>query len=184
MDYEHDGEQGVAAFGGDAVTIDDVISDVIRREADYVNDPLDKGGPTRFGITAKTLGNYRNLGRFATADEVRNMPESVARAIYFDLYVQQPGFDTLPEWVLPIVVDDGVLSGQKTAAQTLQRVVGVAADGVIGPVTRRAVEKADPRRTLKRIVVERILRYVHIVLATPSQARFIEGWIVRAVSFL
>ena len=31
--------------------IDALIDDLIAREGDYVNDPADRGGPTRWGIT-------------------------------------------------------------------------------------------------------------------------------------
>lgn len=166
------------------MTIDDVITGVLEREGGFVDDPDDRGGATNMGITAATLGAYRKLGRSATSAEVRALQEPEARAIYFDLYVRRPGFETLPEWLLPIVVDDGVLSGQGTAAQTLQRAVGVKPDGVLGPVTKQAIEHADPRRVLRRIVVERIVRYVHIIVANPSQVKFASGWISRAVSFL
>ena len=39
--------------------VDDLISDIIRREGGYVNHPDDRGGPTNYGITQATLSEWR-----------------------------------------------------------------------------------------------------------------------------
>ena len=36
------------------MTKDEIIDEIIQREAGYVNHPADRGGPTNWGITAKT----------------------------------------------------------------------------------------------------------------------------------
>ena len=46
--------------------IEQILDDILRREGGYVNHPADRGGPTNFGITAQTLGNWRQLGRPTT----------------------------------------------------------------------------------------------------------------------
>lgn len=166
------------------VTIEGVITDVLSREGGFIDDPLDRGSATNRGITAATLGEYRRLGRPATVDEVRALTEAEARAIYRDRYVRAPGFDALPDWLLPIVVDDAVLSGTKTAIKTLQRVVGVVDDGLLGPKTKAAVVMKDPEATIRALVKARVLRFARIVENNPTQSRFIVGWCARALSFL
>jgi lysozyme family protein len=62
--------------------IDTILDEIIRREGGYVNHPADRGGPTKYGITAQTLGRWRKLDRPATATEVKALTETEARAIY------------------------------------------------------------------------------------------------------
>jgi len=75
-----------------SVMVESLIDDIIRREGGFVNHPADRGGPTKYGITAKTLGNWRQLGWLATSDEVATLTESEAREIYRHRYILAPGF--------------------------------------------------------------------------------------------
>ena len=51
------------------MTDDEIIARVLRFEGGFVNNPLDRGGPTNLGITASELGRIRGLGRTATVAE-------------------------------------------------------------------------------------------------------------------
>ena len=122
------------------MTVDEIIDGIIKAEGStFTNDPADPGGPTKFGITQKTLGEY--LGRKARVEEVKALTEQQARTIYLQLYVKGPGFDDLPDPLRVLVIDSGVNHGQKTAAKLLQQAVNDAAphvaplvvDGVWGP---------------------------------------------------
>lgn len=166
------------------MTIDEVIDGVLHREGGFVNDAADKGGATNYGITAATLGLHRQLGRPATVEEVKAMTVAEARDIYRQRYVVAPGFETLPAWAIPILVDDAVLSGPKAAVTTLQQVLGVPADGVLGPKTRQALAVKDPQAFVRDFAKARVLRFARIVQGNPAQARFIVGWCARALSFL
>ena len=107
---------------GSSIT-DSIINDIIAVEGEaYTNDPADKGGPTKYGITQKTLSGY--LGVVASAEDVRNMTKDMAFKIYRQRYILDPRFDML-ERISPAiaaeVIDTGVNMGPKTAAVFLQR---------------------------------------------------------------
>lgn len=167
------------------MTIDDVISGIIAREGGYVDDPADRGGSTKYGITARVLGEWRTLSRAATRLEVRTMPEYEARDIYRARYVVGPGFDKIADTALvAMLVDDGVLSGPVTAVKALQRALGQIEDGVLGGRTLAALGTANVSALRLALVKDRAIRFARIVQRDPSQAKFITGWLTRALDFL
>ena len=172
----------VHLWGTPCMTIDQILDDLIRREGGYVHDPVDRGGPTKYGITQRTLRAWR--GRAVTVDEVRRLTEEEARAIYHRRYVSEPGFTTLPDPLRAQVVDDGVMSGPRQAVRDLQRAIGrVRVDGVLGPNTRRALARQGHRVVHARLIQERTKRSFRIVKTRPDQGRFLQGWIVRITGF-
>lgn len=171
------------------MTVDDLLDDLIRREGGFVNHPADRGGPTKYGITQRTLSQW--LGRPATVEEVRTLDEETAREIYVRNYYSGPRIDTLPEIVRAQVLDIGVNSGPRTAIQMLQQVLNLAGfacdtDGVLGPQTRRACESAVSTMggfLANALAERRVIFYEQLVARRPSQAVFLTGWKARANEF-
>jgi lysozyme family protein len=56
--------------------IDAMFDDVLRREGGFVDHPADRGGPTKYGITQRTLGHY--LGRAVDRAEVEALGRPLA----------------------------------------------------------------------------------------------------------
>jgi lysozyme family protein len=163
-------------------TIDAILDDVIAREAGFVNDPDDSGGPTKFGITLRILAAWRGVD--VTADDVAALTHDDAEAIYRKKFVEDPGFLPLPDPLRAAVVDLGVQTGPVTATKILQKALGVQADGVIGPCTLAAVTHADVRRILVRFTKLRVLYLLRIMDAQPRKLKFRDGWLNRAWEFL
>ena len=162
--------------------IDQILDEVIRREGGYVHDPVDRGGPTKYGITQRTLRAWR--GQAVTAEDVRRLTRDEARAIYQRRYVDEPGFATLPDPLRAQVVDDGVLSGPRQAVKDLQRAIGgVTVDGTLGPQTRAAFARRGVAAVHARLIQVRAARIGRIVHRDPSQARFLTGWLARITAF-
>lgn len=171
-------------------TVDDLITDILRREGGYVNHPADRGGPTKFGITIKTLSRW--LGRQATVQEVMDLDEETAREIYELYYYRTPRIDTLPEDVRAQVMDIAVNSGPKRAIRFVQRVINLAGfgpadiDGVLGPQTRRMAAAAHAGMGpffSNAIMHERIAFYELVVANDETQRVFLKGWLRRAREF-
>ncbi|MFT3978580.1 MAG: glycosyl hydrolase 108 family protein, partial [Sphingomonas bacterium] len=92
--------------------IEDLIDEVIGREGGYSNNPADRGGATRWGITEKVAraNGYRG--------DMRALPRETAAAIYRRLYWQRPGYDRVAEHMPKVAAelfDTGVNMGPAVA---------------------------------------------------------------------
>lgn len=163
--------------------IDQTIDAILEREQGFVNDPADRGGATKWGITQETLTASR--GRAATPADVEALTPEEARAILRASYIERPGFLSIANAALfDAVVDCGVNMGPKRAAMLLQRALGVREDGIFGPATRAALQVLDVGLVYRRFVAERIRRYGRIISNDPRQAKFAAGWLNRAAEFV
>lgn len=158
--------------------VEKIIDLVIENEggAKVTNDPLDAGGRTQYGIAEKFHPEAWADGK-VTHDE--------ARQIYFDKYVKGPGFDQITDQrIMMQMVDFGVNSGPFVATQKLQSVLGVKVDGKLGPATLKALQDSDQRVVNNSLVAERVKLLCKICVNKPSQLRFLNGWVNRALEFL
>lgn len=166
--------------------LDTILDETLEAEGwpKFTNHPADRGGPTRGGITLATLREWR--GKPVTVDDVRNLTEAEARAIYTARYVTGPHLerivDSLLRWQ---VVDAGILSGPKRAVEWLQEVAGgLKVDGHLGPITATRVNSLSPHWLGVRYAARRTRFLASIVASNPTQARWLNGWTNRATAFL
>lgn len=108
-------------------------------EGGYSNARTDSGGPTKYGVTHKTLAAHRGVAS-VTAEQVKALKLSEAEEIYRKGYWTQSGGDILPVGLDYAAFDFGVNSGPARAVKVLQRLVGVPEDGNAGPQTLAAVK--------------------------------------------
>lgn len=164
-------------------SIDSMLGDILRREGGYVNNPNDRGGPTNMGITQAALASWR--GRPVTEDDVRNLAETEARAIYLSRYLSEPRLDRIHDpYVLSLAFDCSVNHGPHRAIRWLQKAAGVVDDGILGPQSEVAINTVEPVRLYQRLLARRIVFYGEIISHDHSQAVFALGWLRRAAEFL
>ncbi len=170
--------------------IEKMIDEVLKKEGGFVDHKNDRGGPTNYGITQKTLSKW--FGRHATVSDVRNLKVETAKGIYRQNYYYIPSINELPFEIQPIVFDSSINHGPKRAVKFVQSVINKArfgptvVDGIIGSKTRVAAFKADDEMCAyfnNAIVDERINFYKKIVINDKTQEVFIKGWLARAESF-
>ncbi|MGH6682684.1 MAG: glycoside hydrolase family 108 protein, partial [Pseudolabrys sp.] len=158
-----------------ASSYDVALARLLVHEGGYTNDAADPGGPTNFGIT---IADYRKYVKpNASAADVRAMKVEQAKSIYRSRYWDAQRCDELPAGVDDTVFDYGVNSGIGRAKKVLQRVVGVTADGVLGPDTMREVGRRDPVQIIGAVNDER-LRFLQSLRTWPV---FGKGWARRVV---
>ena len=158
---------------------EDILDGILVREGPgtppYL-DPHDRGGRTAYGISERAHPEAWLAGP-PTRD--------AARAIYRTSYLAPFAALEVDPRVREALIDDAVVSGVAAAVTTLQRVLRVEPDGVIGPVTIAAAKGAlDGDWLVLRVVEARVLRLARIVERDQTQARFLVGWITRALALL
>lgn len=161
--------------------VDDLITRVIEREGGYVNNPNDRGGATKYGITIGTLADWR--GGPVTAADVEALTEDEARKIYKSRYFVGLDGITDPN-VLELLFDYATNSGTGRAIKALQRVIGAVPDGVMGPKSNALLAAVpDQSKLYWPLVAERLDNFMRIVARDPRQAVFLEGWANRMAPF-
>jgi lysozyme family protein len=146
----------------------------------YANHPLDKGGPTKFGITLetfKTFGRDLNGDGVINAKDVAQMTiadaEQIAKKEFWDFFA---GDEINNQSLAQIIMDFGWASGIVTAAKIVQGILKVNRDGVFGPKTIAAINKADAA-TLFDTIKKRRLAYVDGIVANDQkQVIWLKGW--------
>lgn len=150
-----------------SATFQKAIAAVLEREGGYVSDPHDNGGETNFGISKKA---YPEL-------DIAALSIDQAVEIYRRHYWDRVRGDELPAAIAWCVFDQAVNRGVSAAIRTLQQVLGVAMDGVIGPATLQAARTSDQYRVVARLQAEAVLAYAR----HEDWARFGRGWTRRAI---
>lgn len=130
---------------------------------------------TNHGISAPVLREW--LGRIPTRLEMQNLAKSKADRIYRAKYYDAVRFNDMPSGLDHALVDYAINSGPNRAIKELQRVLGITADGVIGPVTMRTVNKADTADTI-RLLMKRRLSFLQRLRSWKTFGR---GWKSRVL---
>lgn len=152
-----------------------VIDRILLTEGGYVNDPDDRGGETKFGVSKR---HHPDI-------DIKNLTREKARDILVNEYIVAPGFDTLTPGVLrDQLIDYGYHSGPPQAIRSLQQILGVEVDGKLGPGTRAALLKGDALKLNTALVKKRVEFLSDIIIRRPANLKFLRGWMKRALSFL
>ncbi len=147
----------------------------LKHEGGFVNHPKDPGGATNKGVT---IGTLKRLGIDVDGDgdsditDLRNLRHQDVARVYKLFYWDAVKGDLLPPGLDYAVADFGINSGPARAAKHLQKVVGVAQDGDIGPKTLAAVAARDPQDIINALCDSR-LRFLK---ALKTWGTFGKGW--------
>lgn len=160
------------------------IEEVLRREGGYSNHPADRGGATNYGITIGVLKKWRKDNNL-TPEDVKNMSVDEAKQIYKAKYWDPLSLDEIKsQHVAGVIFDQGVNAGIRTSAKRAQKVVGVTADGAIGPVSLKAINQFNETQFLFEFFKLSQHHYAGIIQRNISQAVFLKGWLNRSYGLI
>jgi lysozyme family protein len=152
------------------------VSVVLAHEGVYSNDQDDPGGETKFGISKRS---YPHLN-------IAALTVGQAKSIYKrDFWDPYPYKDIKDINVAAKVFDLAVNMGAKKAHILVQRALRatgdpVGEDGILGPRTLAAINKADPRNLLVALKSEAAGNYRIIAAISTTKEKFVTGWLNRA----
>ena len=139
------------------------------------DDPRDPGGRTSRGIIQSEWDVYRREHPGMPAD-VWQAPQAAVLAIYRSKYWNVVRGDDLPSGIDYCVFDFGVNSGVSRAITYLQRQLGVAVDGAMGPLTMAAVKAIEDRIAFINKYQDNRLSFLH---GLSTWSVFGRGWGTR-----
>lgn len=152
---------------------EEALQHILKWEGGYVNHPSDPGGMTNLGVTKRVWEEW--TGKPALESDMRGLTPDLVAPLYKKRYWDAVRGDDLPSGVDLCVFDCAVNSGVGRAAKFLQQVVGVAADGQIGPKTLEAVTAKPADEIVEQYCTIREAFYKSL----PTFQTFGKGWMRR-----
>lgn len=149
---------------------DESLALVLKHEGGFVNHPRDPGGETNMGVTKRTWEEW--TGKRIPPGSLKTLTVADVAPLYKEKYWDRVRGDDLPSGVDYAVFDFAVNSGPGRAIRMLQQIVGVTADGVIGPKTLAAVRGMNPRDLIDEICDKRLA----FLQGLPTWPTFGRGW--------
>lgn len=142
---------------------------LLKIEGKLSNDPVDRGGLTKWGISSKAHPDL----------DVEKLTLPEAKYIYWERYWLANQCDRLPP-PLAYALFDGVVNHRAvTARKLMQDAIGVRIDGVIGEKTCAAAMTAHSKVVLVKFFARRAELYHSIILNDSRQSKFKTGWFRR-----
>lgn len=162
-------------------------------EGGYANVSNDKGRETYAGISRRYHPNAEiwvhidtKKNRYAGGIIPHNTRfpdlDFIVERFYRGLYDGSKFGELVNQSISNLLFDFYVHSGS-TAIKTVQRLVGVTQDGIMGPITRGAINAANPSQLHDALKAERKKFLQKLIDEDPSQQDFEKNWMARVARF-
>ncbi|MFA6204442.1 MAG: glycosyl hydrolase 108 family protein [Gallionella sp.] len=146
------------------------IDRVLGHEGGYVNNPKDPGGETNWGISKRSYPSV----------SIKELTRNQAIAIYHRDFWIPAHCEDLSDGAGYQLLDSAVNSGIAQSIRFVQRAVGVADDGIYGPMTRAASQKMSESDFILRFLAERL----DFMTRLKAWETFGRGWARRIAANL
>ena len=163
------------------------IEHVFRSEGGYVNDPLDNGGETKYGITKLTARAYGYNGDMRALVKAEAM--EIYRKGYWNVLYDKIKSVDIAFKLFDLGINCGIATTVKRVQIVCQRNIANApgqiskVDGQFGPKTlaslNQRIDEKGAAFVLDEFTALMSDYYKEIVKNKPSQQRFIKGWLMR-----
>ena len=164
--------------------IDRAFESLMELEGVHSDDPADAGGDTWYGISRRS---YPKIGWPPTREEAKNI---YAEDFWAPMRLTQVKYYVAQEKLFHMAVNMGTRACTRYLQMVLNRCMWPGArlvvDGVMGPKTLKALNGNTEDMLGQRKVIEglrwmSVYHYQNLAHRKPSQMKFINGWMNRAI---
>lgn len=153
---------------------------VLKWEGGWANDPNDKGGCTMKGVTLATYRKY--FGSKKTCTDLKKLTDNQWDTVFINGYWNRWLADRIECQSIANLLVDWVWMSGIYGIKYPQQVLGVSADGVVGPKTLAAINDYPNKKELFDKLWNRRKKYFE-ALGKGSNGKFLKGWLNRLNDF-
>lgn len=152
-----------------------------RSKQAFTDNRFDRGGATMCGVTLATYRAYRRDAGMTppSVANLRNISYADWRAIVTGMFWDRWRASEIGCQAVAEALVDWVWTSGSLGIRIPQRILGVKADGIVGPLTLDAVAQADREELFGAIQARREMYVRRIVESRPSQGIWLNGWLNR-----
>lgn len=180
---------------------DKAILITLKHEGGFVNDPVDPGGATNWGMSIRFLINDAGDGDDdgwldgdidhdgdIDVDDIKNMTVEQARKLYRIHFWDKYNYDTIVDFTVAArAFDMTVNMGPRQTGKIIQRALNelgnnLVVDGKIGKNTFATINCTNPEMLMAEIRQAHAQFYLDLIAAKPKFEKYRRGWLRRAAA--
>lgn len=151
------------------------------RKSGWSDDPDDPGGATLCGVTIGTYKSWCKQRKYPAPDKdmLKSMPYRHWSSLVEELFWDKCHGDEFKSAPIAELLVDWVWASGPGVIREFQKILGVKADGLIGPKTLAAVNSGPQQHLFNTLMKARVAYIENLCVRKPTLAKYRRGWLRR-----